>query len=64
MTDIPIVMDPNDPQSPVTEEGDIIFPTEPEKPVTPNAPAEPAEPSGGQGTEEWWGDFWGETPAE
>ena len=62
--DIPIVIDPDDPQSSVTEEGDINFPAEPETPVTPDIPVEPVEPSGGQGTEEWWGDFWGETPAE
>ena len=62
--DIPIVIDPDDPQSSVTEEGDINFPAEPETPVTPDIPVEPVEPSGGQGTEEWWGDFWGETPSE
>jgi penicillin-binding protein 1A len=55
-TDLPIVVDPSDPNYvPGLPEGGDFPPAEPVQPNAPQAPVEPADPSG---TEDWWNDLW------
>ena len=62
--DLPIVIDPNDPNYVPPETGNgqgaVTPPAEPTDPETPELPVEPTDPSVTQGTEDWWGDFWAE----